>query len=243
MFRTLPVFTLTLIIGFSGTLAAGEPSPVQSDARPKKLTTIGLVQIARSDERAERFYTEQLPELRKLIVGSIREKANFNQASTWKLESDKLFLRQQTDLPMRVYFVGSVTAASNSLGLSFTPAGSLTAGQPRLVFPNSTQAKGARTNAAPLVEGDFVEIGHGGNGYQLDFFMINNGARGGGTWLWNNSSKNLNNMQNVVAYHVPNSSIILIGFEDNPRGGDRDYNDCLFALDIGIENIEAEYPH
>ncbi len=93
------------------------------------------------------------------------------------------------------------------------------------------------------MEGDFVEIGRGGNGYQLDFFLISDGANGGKTWLWNDVAKNVDKLQHVVAYHVPNSSFILIGFEDIIGGGDLDYNDCLFVVDVGIENIDADYPH
>ncbi len=64
------------------------------------------------------------------------------------------------------------------------------------------------------MEGDFVDIGRGGNGFQLDFFLISNGANGGTTWLWNDIDKNSDKLQHVVAYHVPGSSLILIGFED-----------------------------
>jgi hypothetical protein len=35
---------------------------------------------------------------------------------------------------------------------------------------------------------------------------------------------------------MPDSPFILVGFEDLIGGGDRDYNDALFVVDVGIEN-------
>jgi hypothetical protein len=35
---------------------------------------------------------------------------------------------------------------------------------------------------------------------------------------------------------MPDSPYVLVGFEDIVGGGDLDYNDALFVVDIGIEN-------
>jgi hypothetical protein len=34
---------------------------------------------------------------------------------------------------------------------------------------------------------------------------------------------------------IPDSPLILVGFEDLWGGGDRDYNDILYVVDIGRE--------
>ena len=41
----------------------------------------------------------------------------------------------------------------------------------------------------------------------------------------------------AVCFAIEDSSYLLLGFEDLYGGGDRDYNDLLFALDIGTMNV------
>ena len=43
----------------------------------------------------------------------------------------------------------------------------------------------------------------------------------------------------MVALAVPESPYLIIGFEDLYGGGDRDFNDLVFAVDIGKANVEA----
>lgn len=117
-----------------------------------------------------------------------------------------------------------------------------------MIFPNASIGTGRRTIDIPLREGDFVDIGVGGNGWQLDFFLISNGFRlwrdSNQTntnlgWLWNDKSKNSDGLQHVVAFALPDSPYILVGFEDILGGGDLDYNDALFVVDVGIENVDV----
>jgi hypothetical protein len=90
-------------------------------------------------------------------------------------------------------------------------------------------------------------LGVGGNGWQLDFFLIADGARNGRTWYWNEIEKNGDGIQHVVCFLIPGSPFILVGFEDLWGGGDRDYNDILYVVDIGQENadllISTPYPY
>lgn len=219
----------------------GTPASPQSTARPFNLPIISQVQKAKSDTDATNFYNNNMSTLLNIVKNNLSEGVAIKNVSAFKLDADKLFIRQKASKPIRVYFVTEDAGYHNSLGFAFTPAGSPTPGTPYLVFPDvSTGSK--RTATEPLVQGDFVEIGYGGNGYQLDFFLISNGANGGTSWLWNDPDKNSDHLQHVVAYYVPNTSLILIGYEDILGGGDLDYNDCLFVVDIGIENIQADYP-
>ena len=62
--------------------------------------------------------------------------------------------------------------------------------------------------------------------------------------------------EDYAAGHIPHSAFIdlqgqlsiedspylLIGFEDLLNGGDRDFNDLLFAVDIGVQNVQALVP-
>lgn len=220
---------------------AGTPASPQSTARPFNLPLISQVQKAKSDTDSTNFYNNNMSTLLKIVKDNLSEGVAIKNVTAFKLDADKLFIRQKAAKPIRVYFVTEDAGYHNSLGFAFTPAGSETPGTPYLVFPDvSTGSK--RTATEPLVQGDFVEIGYGGNGYQLDFFLISNGVNGGKDWLWNDPDKNSDHLQHVVAYYVPNSSLILIGYEDILGGGDRDYNDCLFVVDVGYENIQADYP-
>jgi hypothetical protein len=42
----------------------------------------------------------------------------------------------------------------------------------------------------------------------------------------------------VIAFAMEDSPYLLIGFEDLFGGGDRDFNDLLFAVDIGEQNVK-----
>lgn len=100
---------------------------------------------------------------------------------------------------------------------------------------------GGRTPQEPLKPGDFVEIGVGERGFQLDFFLIANAVNGGSQWLWNDTRKNPDGLNHLVAFMIQDSRYILLGFEDIVGGGDLDYNDALFVIDIGQENAENLY--
>jgi hypothetical protein len=78
-------------------------------------------------------------------------------------------------------------------------------------------------------------------GKLLNFFLIANGASGGFNQFSTDQSVNPDGINHVVAfaYAVPSSSFLIIGFEDLFGGGDRDFNDLLFAVDIGARNIAA----
>ena len=49
---------------------------------------------------------------------------------------------------------------------------------------------------------------------------------------------NPDGIQHVAAFAVEDSPYLMIGFEDLYMGGDLDFNDLLFAVDIGETNIE-----
>jgi len=51
-------------------------------------------------------------------------------------------------------------------------------------------------------------------------------------------TRNPDKLDHVVAFALPDSPYLIIAFEDMYGGGDRDYNDVIFALDIGRANIQ-----
>jgi hypothetical protein len=224
-------------------------SPVQSTARPFGLAIDSKVQLAASDAASATFQEEVLPSITKLINTNLSETSNFTKASTFTLDPTKL--RMAVASTARVYFVGEGAGYMNTLGFNTlapgttAPATSLTSSA-ELIFPNASStvstydpaAKAVRTASAPLLPGDFVDLGAFNAGTMLDFFLIANGA-GGGRDIWTSSAtRNRDGINHVVAFALPGSPYLIMAFEDLFGGGDRDYNDVVFAVDIGAINIQ-----
>lgn len=218
---------------------AGTVSSPQSSARPYNLPIYAKVQKKASDSRSIDFQNNFLPLFQQIANDSLREGVSFSGTNGFKLDASRLFLRSTSDLPIRIYFVNEGAGYQNSLGFSFTPAGQASPGQPYLVFPNASctgPTATKRTSSEPLLVGDFVELSAGGPGIQMDFFLIANGASTPYNTWYNNTDLNVDTMQHVVAFLLPNSRYVMIGFEDLYGGGDLDYNDLLFVVDIGETN-------
>ncbi len=98
-----------------------------------------------------------------------------------------------------------------------------------------------RTSSNPLLSGDFVEMGTLTSGTTITPFLISNGANGGTNTYTPNPEDNPDGIQHFVSLAVSavlDSPYLLIGIEDLYNGGDEDYNDLVFALDIGATNVE-----
>lgn len=226
-------------------VAAQTPSPVQSPARPFGLDIVAPVMAAGSDADAASFQQSVLPGLNAFLQQSLGERSKVDD-SRMLLDPNSLDLRNDSDV--RVYFVGEGAGYRNTLGFN-TSGGGATAGDPQLIFPDGSSpvstydpAKTAtRTNGTPLLPGDFVDLGRMAAGTMLDFFLIANGVSGGKTVFSTDKSVNADGINHVVAfaYVMANSPFLIIGFEDLWGGGDRDFNDILFAVDIGVANVKA----
>ena len=227
------------------TTLSGTKAPVQSSERPFDLNIAGPVQVGGSDKASKEFMKGDLQKLTEFVNTKLNEKAPVNDA-TMLLNPEKLFLKNASDV--RVYFVGEGAGFQNSLGYN-TDGGGVTSGNPELIFPNATSqvnsmdpksASGAkRTSSEPLLPGDFVELGTVKGGTKLDFFLIANGALGGKDVFSTDQSVNPDAINHVVAFSGLSGSYLLIGFEDLLKGGDRDFNDVLIAVEIGAANLAA----
>jgi hypothetical protein len=97
----------------------------------------------------------------------------------------------------------------------------------------------------PLNVGDWVSLGSMSAGTQLDFLLHSNDINGGisgtdkngntvkGVWSLN-EALNPDGLQHVMAYYY--KDFIVLGFEDLWGGGDKDYNDTVFVIDVGKAN-------
>jgi len=210
-------------------------SPVQSAARPFGLDIVDKVQLAGSDDAAATFQSSILPGLASYLSSALPEGRGVNDKALL-LDPNKLKLA--TDSNVRAYFIGEGAGYENSLGFN-TAGGGVTSGNPELIFPNASTG-GRRTASTPLLAGDFVDLGTILGGQKLDFFLIANGAtRKPGEVYSTDSSVNPDGINHVVSFATIYDSYLVIGFEDLLGGGDRDFNDLLFAIDIGALNVAA----
>lgn len=221
-------------------------SSVQSSARPFGLKIVDKVQVGGTDESSKQFQSEVLPRVTKLVNEKLGEQVKLDDSSL-RLDPSKLKLKNSSDV--RVYFVGEGAAYANTLGFTTDGTGSLKSDTAKLIFPNASSTVSTydpkstvkRTEKEPLLPGDFVDLGKMKEGSCLDFFLIADGANGGKYTYSTQKSANSDGINHVIsfAYAVKDSPYLIIGFEDIYGGGDRDFNDLIFAVDIGHCNVGA----
>lgn len=247
--RLALVLPAVVLVCAAAGLRAQTASPVQSPAAPFGLAITDKVQLAASDEASAVFQKEVLPSITKLINTNLGETSKFVDASKYALDPAKLLM--SVDSTARVYFVGEGAGYMNTLGFNTVPFGGELSktgldSTSELIFPNASStvstydpaAKTMRTASAPLLPGDFVDLGEFKAGSTLDFFLVADGAKGGKS-IWTASSwRNSDGLNHVVAFALPGSPYLIMAFEDLLGGGDRDYNDVVFAVDIGAINVQ-----
>ena len=228
---------------------APKVSPVQAAARPFNLDIAGPVYLAGSDTRSAAFQANELPKMVDTVNQNLSEFKPLDNIASKALDPSKLVL--STDAQVRVYFVAEGAGYHNTLGINMSGTGIAT-GNPKLIFPDassqqssykfgSDQGGSVRTAGAPLMSGDFVDFGTIKAGQKLDFFLVADGANGANKLhVWTASPKvNSDGIQHMASFGVKDSSYLLLSFEDMAGGGDRDYNDIVFAVQIGAKNVAA----
>ena len=235
---------LTLTCSLQLIYAEATLSPVQANARPFGLDIIGQVYLAESDANSIDFQTNYLPEINEIVQTNLGERMSLDNDTLDSIALDPDRLNLAFDSDIRVYFVGEGAGYHNTLGFNENDGG-IDSGNPQLIFPDASvsgdylnpNAAIVRNSSTPLAQGDFVELGTINSGTELNFFLIGNGAYGGTHVYSTDESVNPDGIQHVVSFAIEDSSYLLLGFEDLYGGGDRDYNDLLFALDIGTMNV------
>lgn len=223
----------------------GAASEIQAKARPFGLNIVSPVKVGGSDSASAEFMKKELPAVTDLVNTRLSERVKVDD-SAMLLDPSKLKL--QTDSDVRVYFVGEGAGYRNTLGFNTSGSG-VKSGNPELIFPDASStvstydpAKSAkRTDSAPLLPGDFADLGRIKGGSLLNFFLVADGANGGKTVFSTDKSANPDGINHVVsfAYAVPGSSYLMLAFEDLFGGGDRDFNDVVVAVEVGARNIAA----
>ncbi len=241
-----------LLVGFlpCRDVQGGTVSPVQSNARPFGLDIVAPVQLAGSDARAADFMENALPDIESVVNANLGERESIPNVSGLALDPSALQL--QFDSNVRAYFIGEGAGYHNTLGFFTTPYDAergLAATDAQLIFPDASSSvsyldtgstSGTRSQSAPLLVGDFVDLGLLTAGTAINPFLISNGANGGTDVYTAFPDQNPDGIQHFVSLAVTafaDSPYLVIGIEDLRGGGDRDFNDLVFVLDIGVENV------
>ncbi|MBN2299135.1 MAG: hypothetical protein JXM72_11100, partial [Deltaproteobacteria bacterium] len=203
-------FIVLLVLSLYSNAYSGVESPVQSPARPFGLQIVDTVQMAASDDASTDFQNNYLPTLTQWGNLDLTAPSFTDLTSAITLDPSKITLATQYDT--RVYFVGENTGNSNTLGFN-TSGGGISEGNPLLIFPDASTGN-KRKKQTPLLTGDFVDLGTMSSGTQLDFFLIANGASGGTDVFSTQTSINPDGLSHALAFAMPDSPYLFIGFED-----------------------------
>ncbi len=231
------------LIGLSALASAATENPIQSAARPYGLDIASPVYTGGSDAASAAFKQNTMPGMLHLVNVSLEEYSYKSDKDLEAIAYDPTKLKLSYETTARVYFLGEGAGYLNSLGYATTGGSPLSPGA-ELIFPNSSSPigpvssnSGVRSYDEPVLAGDFAELGTFAAGTQFDFFLIAQGALGGTEFFSTIKSLNSDGLVHVVSLAYPGSPYLIIGFEDLTGGGDRDYNDIVFVMDIGTANI------
>ena len=240
-------FTLAMLFVLPGIVCSAQTElEIQSSNRPMNLDITGPVYQAGSNEASADFQENSLPGMLDFIDQNLNETQSLNDVSGVSLDPAKLYLNTVADV--QVYFLGEGAGYHNTLGFTTDGIG-LEGTNPELIFPDASSydswytegntTQGYRSESYPLLPGDYVDLGTMDAATQLDFFLIANGANGGRDVYTAHDQYNPDGIQHVVSYALEGSPYLIIGFEDLYGGGDQDYNDLVFAVDIGYRNVQT----
>jgi hypothetical protein len=246
------------------TLSAGNgvPAPVQAVDDPWGIPdTMGPVMAAGSSAQSVQFDQNVLPGIQKFIAQNLPDGHNNLNAPIFQIDPNKLVLSQAASVTAT--FINDGGAFDSSVGVDVVKPGAdpsgwwqeITSPTASLVFPNTgstdsswpTGTPGVRNVSQPVLPGDFVNMGSFAAGSKLDFFLVADGANGGGTIFSADESLNEDGFNQHVAaftgsvFAQPqlNSPYVFLAFKDMWGGGDKDMNDVVMALNVGVANVHA----
>lgn len=205
-------------------------------ARPFGLEILGPVGSAGSDDRSQGMNETKISEL----LGLYKSGVWYPEQQNALIEIDPANILLKTDYQARAYFLGFQGESNNGFGLNVNGHG-LKGGDPKLILPAVISRfpdppLGMKTGQAAQA-GEFVDLGHIQAGSVLDMFLIADAGNAGSTVASLDPKFNLDGSQHAMAYVLPDSPYLILGFEDMINGGEKDYMDAVFALEIGEENI------
>ena len=180
------------------------------------------------------------------FINTEKNSLDASQIGARTLDLNKLHLN--FDSKVSVYFINEGAGYRNQLGLQTTGG---TVINSKILFNDvtctSTDCKNPRhfnpqkpfglADKQPLQIGDYFHLGKMKAGTKLDFFLRQDGYnKPSAQQFYTQRDRNPDQLQHLIAYDY--QDILVLAWEDMTNGGDKDYNDLVFAVDIGKKNID-----
>jgi Domain of unknown function (DUF4114) len=233
----------TAVVGAFGTMGSANAAELASptpDFSWGNWTATHQVQDKSTDTSG---FQTKIPDFQKyvqqeaLAISADKQKAQ-------ALDPTKLVL--QSDHNIRVWFINEGAGYKNQLAYQTAKDGRET-GKGELFNNLSCDISGGKNSACQLGNngdgvldiGDYVDIGKVSAGTQLNFLLKSDGFNNSNNAVLGGAdpSKNVDKIQHLMAYSIGN--YLLMGFEDIIGGGDLDFNDAVFVVDFGADNMKS----
>jgi len=231
-------------------------APYQSTRNVLDLPLYDTVKAAGSDTRSANLESDRLKSLVETASQSFHEERIERDFKELALDPSQLRIVERT--PVRVHFIGEASGARNALGINLSGIG-LEEGDPQILFPNASctvglhqtgrhfgdgglldrEPFGERQEGKPLQPGDFIDLGTLSADTTLEFFLISNAGGPSLHTYTAHPERNHDSFQHMVAVVDEASGILLLSFEDLPNLGDKDFGDCVFAVELSGYNVQA----
>ena len=144
-----------------------------------------------------------------------------------KLDATKLNIKYDIE-DLKVYFIHEGAGYRNQLKLKSTG----TTNREGLIFIDASMGD----DTEQLRSGDYVSFGEVEAGSTLDFALLANAYQNTDFYTYYAGvDRNPDNLQHVMAYAY--QGYLVLAWEDLYEGGDKDYNDIVFAIYIGEDNL------
>ncbi|WP_242051526.1 DUF4114 domain-containing protein [Nostoc sp. FACHB-280] len=163
-----------------------------------------------------------------------------DQVKAQKVDFSQLFLAQKHNV--RVWFLNEGATYKNQLAYESIRGEKYDKG---MIFENiscdSTKNKCERGEKDGVLDiGDFVDLGSFKAGTQLNFLLKADGyskTPKNGDIYGADPTLNPDGVQHLMGWKIDN--YLIMSFEDLRNGGDKDYNDTLFVVDFGKNNLKS----
>lgn len=135
-----------------------------------------------------------------------------------------------------VYFISEGAGYKNQFGWYDTATDPTLDGNSNMIWENAS----ALYSGGLLQNGSSFDLGTIEAGTEIGFFLKANGYNNpDGYTYYTDDSLNPDGITHVVAGILPELGLLTLGFEDLFGGGDLDFDDVVFAIDIGVANATA----
>jgi len=196
----------------------------------------------RSSDPTNPFY-QNINDFQRFVNGEYNT-LNATQVGARQLDASKLNLK--FDAEISVFFINEGANYRNQLGVNTTGS---TVVNNQILFNDLTCTTGCQylgyrapsnqfgtPDNKPLQIGDYFNLGTVKAGTTLDFFLRQDGYnRPSAQSFYAQPERNSDKLQHLMAYDY--NDILVLAWEDMTNGGDKDYNDVVFAVNIGKKNI------